>query len=82
MTDIQPIEIDGEHWITISMDGCELEKRGPFDSAEAAEVMAAQFGAICRGVLRQPVRIGVVRQAATKQTGSTTGTPESCHGRS
>ena len=47
--DITPIEIEGEHWVRIHMDGCELEPRGPF-SADEAEAMAAQIAAVCRAM--------------------------------
>ena len=45
-TNIQPVEIAGEHWITIKMDGCDMEPRGPFSTTEAAEAAATKFGAI------------------------------------
>ena len=81
MTDIQPIEIDGKHYIDGVVDGQELQRRGPFQNAEAAEATAAQLASFCRGLLRGPVHVGAAPTAA-KQTGSATGTPESCHGRS
>ena len=58
MTDIQPIEIDGKHYIDVVVDGQELQRRGPFQDAEAAEATAAQLASFCRGLLRQPVNIG------------------------
>jgi hypothetical protein len=53
MTDIQPIEIDGKHYVDVSIDGQELQRRGPFQNAEAAEATAARFAAFCRGLLRR-----------------------------
>src|SRR5215471_8619261 len=38
--DIQSIEIDGKHLVTVSMDGRELRRRGPFPNASTAEIMA------------------------------------------
>jgi hypothetical protein len=38
--DIQSIEIDGKHFVTVSMDGRELRRRGPFPNASTAEIMA------------------------------------------
>ena len=37
--------------------GGALPRRGPYDSDAEAQVVAAQLGAICRAVLRQPVKI-------------------------
>jgi len=37
------IEIDGKHFVTISMDGRELKRRGPFPSAVVARAMADQL---------------------------------------
>jgi hypothetical protein len=41
--DIEPVEIDGKHWVTISVDGCELKRRGPFPSAVVARAMVDQL---------------------------------------
>jgi len=41
--DIEPIEIGGQHFVTINMDGRELNRRGPFPSAVVAQAMAAQL---------------------------------------
>ena len=46
----RPVEIDGQHWVSVNMDGHEMERRGPFPDADAAEAMAARLGAICRGL--------------------------------
>lgn len=56
---VQPTEIAGEHWIIIKIDGHGLTPRGPFATADEAEAVAAQLGAICRGILRRPVQIDV-----------------------
>jgi hypothetical protein len=47
-TSIQLIEIDGQHWVSVSLDGLALERRGPFPDVSAAEAMAARLAAICR----------------------------------
>jgi hypothetical protein len=39
------------------MDGRALERRGPFSSADEAEVMAARLVAICRGLFYWPMEI-------------------------
>ena len=62
-TNIQPIETGGQFWIVVSVEGGELPRRGPFITADEAEAAATQIAAICRAVLRQPVRIGVVPTA-------------------
>jgi hypothetical protein len=33
--DIQPIEIDGTHWVTIRIGELEINKRGPYTNAAA-----------------------------------------------
>jgi hypothetical protein len=39
MMDIELIEIDGKHWVTITEDGRELKRRGPFLSTAVAQAM-------------------------------------------
>ena len=59
--------IDEKHWwVHISLDGHELEPHGPF-GADEADAMAARFGVICRGVLHQPIHIGIVQQPAKRR---------------
>ena len=41
--DIRPIEIDGKHYISMNMNGRELEQRGPYPTAAAAEAMAREL---------------------------------------
>src|SRR5262249_32312240 len=41
--DIRPVEIDGKHYVGISMNGREMEQRGPYPSATAAEAMAREL---------------------------------------
>ena len=48
--DITPIESDGQHWVSVNMDGHAMERRGPFPDADAAEVRARQFATICRSL--------------------------------
>ena len=62
-TTITPIEIDGQFYVSVILDGHE-KRYGPYPDTEAAETMAARFDGICRGVFHQQVAIGVVRQPA------------------
>jgi len=41
--DIRPVEIDGKHYIGTSMNGREMERRGPYPTAAAAEAMAREL---------------------------------------
>ena len=50
VTDITSTEIDGKHWINVNIDGCELERRGPFPSADEAEATAMRIAAVCRAM--------------------------------
>jgi hypothetical protein len=40
LIDIQPVEIDGKHWVTIRMGELEMKPRGPYPDAKAAEAAA------------------------------------------
>src|SRR5712672_2210198 len=65
-TTITPIEIDGQFYVSVILDGHE-KRYGPYSDTEAAETMAARFAGICRGVFHQQVAIGVVRQPAANR---------------
>jgi len=41
--DIRPVEIDGKHYVSVSMNGREMEQRGPYSVAAAAEAMAREL---------------------------------------
>src|SRR5262249_24485045 len=41
--DIRPVEIDGKHYVSMSMNGREMEQRGPYPTAAAAEAMAREL---------------------------------------
>ena len=47
--DIQPIEIGGQLWVRVSMDG-EMKQHGPYDSADTAEIIAIRLAAMCRAM--------------------------------
>src|SRR5262249_55884184 len=51
--DIRPVEIDGKHYVGTSLNGREMEQRGPYPSAAAAEAMARKL-------------ISAAQEAATK----------------
>ena len=38
--DVRPVEIDGKHWVDVSMNGHALPRRGPFPNANAAKTAA------------------------------------------
>ena len=65
-TTITPIEIDGQFYVSVLLDGHE-KRYGPYPDTEAADTMAARMGAICRGVFHQTVQIGVVQQPAANR---------------
>jgi len=41
--DIRPVEIDGKHYVGMSMNGREMEQRGPYPTAAVAEAMAREL---------------------------------------
>src|SRR5262249_13159344 len=41
--DIRPVEIDGKHYVSMGMNGREMEQRGPYPTAAAAEAMAREL---------------------------------------
>lgn len=47
---IEPVEIDGQHWINVIIGGTAMERRGPFASADEAEVVATRLAAWCRAM--------------------------------
>ena len=55
VTNITTVETGNEYWVNVSVDDGELPRRGPYDSADEAAVVAAQLGAIRRRGLRQQV---------------------------
>ena len=51
---IQPVEIEGEHFVTVNMDGSEMRRHGPF-SADEAEARACRLAAISRALKAEVV---------------------------
>src|SRR5262252_4861639 len=41
--DIRPVEIDGKHYVGMSMNGREMEQRGPYPTAAAAAAIAREL---------------------------------------
>ena len=50
-----PVTDAESFWIHIRLGDGELTPRGPFCSEDEAEAASARMGAVCRGILRQPV---------------------------
>jgi hypothetical protein len=65
--DIQLVETYGAYWISTRMNGRELERRGPYHNADAAEAMAARMTALCGGLFNQPVHAGAMPTQAVRQ---------------
>ena len=62
-TAIQPIECDGRFWVEVVIDDHETNRYGPYANIGAAEAMARQIAAVCRGLFHSgPI---VVRQPAS-----------------
>ena len=61
-TAIQPIERDGQFWVEVVIDGHDTKCYGPYANISAAEAMARQIAAVCRGLFHSgPI---VIRQSA------------------
>ena len=56
-----PVTDAESFWIHIRLGDGELTPRGPFCSEDEAEAASARMGAVCRGILRQPVQIDIRR---------------------
>ena len=44
---VEPVKLDGQHWVNVIIDGSEMERHGPYVDADTAEAMARrllQFG--------------------------------------
>jgi hypothetical protein len=54
--EIRLIEAEGTFWVDVIVDGCALQRRGPFADIETAEGMAIQLAGIC-GVFNKPMEI-------------------------
>ena len=47
-TDITPIEVDGQFYVSVIMDGQAMKPHGPFADADEADALSAQFAGVCR----------------------------------
>jgi hypothetical protein len=56
INEIRSVEIDGQHYVRVVMDGQTLRQHGPFATADEAESAANQFAAICK-IFHQPMEI-------------------------
>ena len=65
IANITPAEADGQFWVRLSLDGSEMERRGPFANADEAGAMAARLAGICRAMHAE-----VHMQAAPRGGGS------------
>jgi hypothetical protein len=54
--EIRLVESNGQHFVSVVMDGHEMRQHGPFANADAAEAMAIRFAGIC-GVFNKPMEI-------------------------
>ena len=52
VVEIQPVEVDGQHWIDVSIGGSEMGRRGPFHDADEAEAMAERLRAASRALAK------------------------------
>ena len=49
---VEPVKLDGQHWVNVIIGGSEMERRGPFSNADEAESVARrllQFGRALTG---------------------------------
>jgi len=47
IVDIQPIVHNGEHYVRVIMDGCEMRRHGPYSNSDEAEAAANHMIGIC-----------------------------------
>jgi hypothetical protein len=40
---VEPVVHDGQHWVNVTIGGSEMQPKGPFPDANAAEAMAKQL---------------------------------------
>ena len=48
--DIQPVELDGQHYVNVTIGGTAMERRGPYRDADKAEIMAEHMRRIGRAL--------------------------------
>ena len=53
---VTPLEINGQHWITVSIDGQELQPQGPFQTIDGAAAAARRVAGFCQMLLHPPAR--------------------------
>jgi len=41
--EVEPVEVNGKHWIAVVIDNSEMKPHGPFRTAAAAELAAARL---------------------------------------
>jgi hypothetical protein len=56
--DIRPVEIDGQFYVGVTMDGHETSRRGPFLNADTAESAAERMRQIGRALTSSRLRGG------------------------
>ena len=69
---ITPIEIDGKHFVDVTIDGCALEPRGPFADETEAEVEARRIAGVCQVLLHGGAVVAPLR---SRQKARNTGDP-------
>jgi hypothetical protein len=47
---IQPVKLDGQHWVNVIIGGHEIERRGPFLNADTAEIWAERMRRFSRAL--------------------------------
>ena len=66
ITNIQPIEVDGQHYVDVMMDG-KKNRYGPYLSVDEAEAMTRRIAAVCRGLFHSGTHIHHIGAAPRKQ---------------
>jgi hypothetical protein len=47
---VEPVKLDGQHWVNVIIGGSDMERRGPFSNADEAESVAGRLRRIARAL--------------------------------
>ena len=47
---VEPVKLDGQHWVNVTIGGSEMERHGPYVDADAAESVAGRLRRVARAL--------------------------------
>jgi hypothetical protein len=50
IVEVEPVKLDGQHWVSVTIGGSEMERRGPFADADEAESVAGRLSRVAHAL--------------------------------